>query len=297
MSRAMSVRRWVRTPKGLLTILLVILVAVAAPHEGLSIVAPGLLSSVLVAGVIDAAILRARRGRWEFPDGAILTALLIAMVLSAQQPWHYAAVTSAVAVFSKYAIRSRAANVFNPAAFALVATFYLFDTGQSWWGALPNVDPWLQIALVITGLWIAERVNKLPLVLAFLGIYYALFTIAAFLGSTTQVAQVAEVFRTPDLQAGFFFAVFILTDPPTSPVRHSAQILCAAIVAIVSFIVFQWIGAAYYLLAGVLVGNVWEAWRRIGIRTGGTFPGGVAEFLRELTPWRKPTVSAVRRAR
>ena len=50
----MSVRRWVRTPKGLLTILLVILVAVAAPHEGLSIVALGLLSSVLVAGVIDA---------------------------------------------------------------------------------------------------------------------------------------------------------------------------------------------------------------------------------------------------
>ena len=31
MRRAMSVRRWVRTPKGLLTIVLVILVAIAAP--------------------------------------------------------------------------------------------------------------------------------------------------------------------------------------------------------------------------------------------------------------------------
>ena len=221
--KAMSPRRWVRTPKGLLVIVLFILVALAAPHEGLRTVAPGLLSAVLVASVIDAVILRTRHDRWELPDGAILTALLVAMVLSAQQPWHYAAVTSAVAVLSKYVIRSRAANVFNPAAFALVATFYLFDTGQSWWGALPNVTLWVQIALVVTGVFIAQRVNKLPLVLAFLGIYYALFTAAAFLGSAVQVS---EVFRTPDLQAAFFFAVFILTDPPTSPVKHSSQIIC-----------------------------------------------------------------------
>jgi Na+-translocating ferredoxin:NAD+ oxidoreductase RnfD subunit len=290
----MSVRRWVRTPKGLLTIVLVLLIAIAAPSEGLSTVAPGLVSAILAAGAIDAAILRLRRGRWEFPDGAILTALLVAMVLSAQQPWHYAAVTSAVAVLSKYAIRTRAANVFNPAAFALVATFYLFDTGQSWWGALPNVIPWAQIPLIITGLFIAERVNKVPLVLAFFGTYYGLFTLAAFFGSPTQVA---EVFRSPDLHAAFFFAVFILTDPPTSPVKHLAQVICGAIVAIVSFGVFQWIGAAYYLLAGVLVGNVWEAWRRVGLRTGARFPRGTAEFLRELTPWRKPALSAAGRAR
>jgi len=27
---------------------------------------------------------------------------------------------------------------------------------------------------------------------------------------------------------------------------------------------FEWIGAAHYLLAGVLAGNVWEAWRSGG---------------------------------
>ena len=60
-----------------------------------------------------------------------------------------------------------------------------------------------------------------------------------------------------------FFAFFILTDPPTSPVKYRPQLLCGALVAFVSFVVFEWIGAAYYLLAGVLVGNVWEAWRRM----------------------------------
>ena len=287
----MTVGRFLRTPKGLLLILLAVLIAIAAPHEGLAVVAPGLLGAMAAAAVLDAVILRARRGRWEFPDGALLTAMLVAMVLSAQQPWYYAAATAALAVVSKYVIRTRAANVFNPAALAIVATFYIFQTGQSWWGALPNVSPWLQMAVVVAGVFIADRVNKLPLVLAFLGFYYGLFTLTSFVTSPTQIA---EVYRTPDLQAAFFFAVFILTDPPTSPVRYPDQIVCAAIVAVVSFAVFMWVGAVYYLLAGVLAGNVWEAWRRLSHRAGARFPRDVADFLREVTPWRRPTLTAAR---
>jgi Na+-translocating ferredoxin:NAD+ oxidoreductase RnfD subunit len=288
----MTAGRFLRTPKGLLLVLLVILIGIAAPREGLAQVAPGLFAAMLVAGAIDGVILRVRHGYWEFPDGALLSAMLVAMVLSAQQPWHYAAVTAAVAVVSKYVLRSRAGNVFNPAALALVATSHLFHTGQSWWGALPNVAPWAQLAVVVAGVVIADRVNKMPLVVAFLGSYFALFTVAAFV---TSPAQLAEIFRTPDLQAAFFFAVFILTDPPTSPVRYPDQIVCSAIVAVVSFAVFMWIGAVYYLLAGVLAGNVWEAWRRISHRTGARFPGGMAEFLRELTPWRRPARPQVAR--
>jgi hypothetical protein len=33
-------------------------------------------------------------------------------------------------------------------------------------------------------------------------------------------------------------------------------------VGITAFAVYESIGAVYYLLAGVLVGNVWEAWNR-----------------------------------
>jgi len=99
-------------------------------------------------------------------------------------------------------------------------------------------------------------------------------------------AWVSEVFRTPDLQAVLFFALFILTDPPTSPVRYRDQLVFAVIVAVVSYAVFEWIGAVYYLLAGVLVANVWEAWRRVQRRAGQTFPDGIAVFVREVSPWR-----------
>jgi Na+-translocating ferredoxin:NAD+ oxidoreductase RnfD subunit len=283
LTKRLPPRRFFRTPKGLLLLILAALIAIAATHEGWHTVAVPVLSAAALAGAIDALILRYRHGRWEFPDGAILTALLVAMVLSAQGPWHYAPITAAVGVISKYIFRSRAANVFNPAALGVVATFYVFNTGQSWWGALPEVHPIAQLVMVGTGWFIAQRVNKLPLLLAFLGSYFVLFTIAAFAGNP---ALVAEIFRTPDLQAVLFFAFFILTDPPTSPVKYHDQVIYGVLVAVVSFVVFEWVGAVYYLLAGVLVGNVWEAWRRVHRRSQHGFPRGIPLFVREISPWR-----------
>ena len=254
-----AVRRFFRTPKGLLILVLAPLTALAAVGEGVRLVAPGLLSAVAVAALIDAPILRKKYGAWEFPSGAVLTGLLVAMVLSPQEPWYVPAVTSALAILSKYIFRTRSANVFNPAALALVVTFYIFDTGQSWWGALPEMSLVGLAVLLVTGIFIADRVNKLPLVLVFLASYYFLFTITAFVGDP---GRVSEIFRPPDLQAVLFFAFFFLTDPPTSPVKYSDQLVCGVIVAVVSYAVFEWVGAAYYLLAGVLMGNLWEALSR-----------------------------------
>jgi Na+-translocating ferredoxin:NAD+ oxidoreductase RnfD subunit len=282
-SQATALRRFLKTPKGILIVLLALLAALAGCYEGLTTVAPGFLTAVLAAGAVDAAVLRARRRRWSLPDGAVLSGMFVAMVLSAQGPWYYAPVTAIVAVLSKYAVRSRAANVFNPAAVAIVLTYYVFNSGQSWWGALPGVPLGLQPALLATGLYITDRVNRMPLVLAFLGTYFTLFTATAFLG---QPGPVAAIFRPPDAHAALFFAFFILTDPPTSPVKYPDQLVCGVIVAVSSFVVFQWIGAVYFLLAGVLVGNVWEAWRRARRRAPRPFPSGVGAFLREISPWR-----------
>jgi len=251
--------RFFQTPKGLLIIVLVILVAVSAPHEGIRRIAPGLAAAVIAAGAMDLLILRKMHGDWEFPSGAVLTGLIVAMILTPQEPWYVGACTSAIAIASKYIARTRSANIFNPAALALVATFYIFNTGQSWWGALPEITPWALLLLAATGIFITDRVNKFPLALVFLGVYFGLFTLTTYV---SEPGRVAEVFRAPDLHATLFFAFFILTDPPTSPVRYPDQIVCAVLVALVSFGIFQWIGAAYYLLAGVLVGNVWEAWHR-----------------------------------
>ena len=167
--------------------------------------------------LVDAPILRWRNGAWEFPSGALLTGLIVAMVLSPTATWYAAAVASAVGVAAKYVCRTRSANVFNPAALGIVVVHYAFGAGQSWWGALGDVTPLAVVLLIATGVFITDRVNKLPLVLAYLGAYFLIFTVAAFLRDP---ARVAEIFRPPDVQAVLFFAFFILTDPPTSPVRY-----------------------------------------------------------------------------
>lgn len=220
---------------------------------------PGLIAATAAAMLVDLPILRFRGGKWEFPDGAMLTGIIVAMILSPHEPWHFAAVTAVVAVLSKYLIRIKTANVFNPAAFALVATFYLFDSGQSWWGALPDLPIYAIAVLFATGIYISNRVNKLPAAIAFLGVYFLAFTIVSFLG---EPAGVVELYREPDLHAALFFAFFMVTDPPTSPPKARDQLIFGAITAIVSFGVFEIVGAAYFLLAGLLVANIWEAWRR-----------------------------------
>ena len=280
--KSRAAKNFFKTPKGLLTVILAVLVGLAAPHEGLVTVMPGILGAVVSAGLVDLLILKQRKNVWEFPSGAVLTALIVAMVLRAQEPWYVTTITSVAAVVSKYLIRSRTANVFNPAAIAMVASYYVFHAGQSWWGAMPEARPVFQLMMVASGVFIADRVNKMPLILAFLGLYYLLFTVTAFIGDPQRLA---EVYRSPDLEMALFFAFIILSDPPTSPVKYGDQIICGAIVASVSFAVFEWAGVVYYLLAGVLVGNVWEAWRRANRHTGSAFPRGTGSFLREIFLW------------
>lgn len=273
-----------KTPKGLLTLLLVLLTAIAAPGEGAGVVMRNMTAAVLAAGIVDVIILRLRNGGWEYPGGAVLTAMIVAMVMRAQEPWLVPVITSVVAVLSKYVIRTRQANVFNPAALALVLMVYVMPHGQSWWGALPDVSPvWLRAVLLVGGVYLTNRVNKLPLVLSFLGVYFCLFTATAFLGDARHVA---EIFRSPDIDAVIYFSFVILTDPPTSPPKYQGQWVFGVITAVVGYTVFMVFGEAWFLLAGVLAANVWEAWQRVHRRSQQAFPQKFAVFFREISPLR-----------
>jgi Na+-translocating ferredoxin:NAD+ oxidoreductase RnfD subunit len=258
-SSSAQLQRFFRTPKGLLIIALTLLLVVAALGTGIALVAPGVVGAAIVAMLVDAPILRYREGEWQFPSGALLTGMIVAMVLSPFQPWYVAPVTAAVAVLTKYIARTRSANIFNPAAIALVGAFAVFHSPQSWWGALPELPPLAIVVLFAIGIFISDRVNKMPSVVAFLGTYFLLFTLAAFFGDP---AHVAGLFRAPDLHAALFFAFFMVTDPPTSPPKQRDQIVFGVMVAVVSFAIYEIWHWVAFLLIGLLLANVWEAWRR-----------------------------------
>lgn len=95
---------------------------------------------------------------------------------------------------------------------------------------------------------------------------------------------VAEVYHAPDLNVAVFFATIILTDPPASPAKSRDQIVCGAIVALVSYTIFMRRGVAHYPPAGVLAGNVYEAWRRVNRRSDNRFPAGIPISSGRLVP-------------
>jgi len=259
--RRHPVRAFVRTPKGTLLVILAVLLAVTGRVEGYRLVLPGVLTAASVSGLVDLLVVRWRRRRWVLPDGALLTGVLIGAVLSSYEPLFVPAAAAAVAIVSKHVLRTRATHIFNPAAVGLVLVFHLFDTAQNWWGALQAIVPGAAWPLLLaSGVFITIRVNRVPLVLSFLAAYFALFAAATFV---VDPAEVSEVFVAPDLLAAMFFALFMLTDPPTSPSRHTPQLVCGVLVATLSVAAFLVGGVADYLLLGLLGGNVFEAARRV----------------------------------
>jgi Na+-translocating ferredoxin:NAD+ oxidoreductase RnfD subunit len=255
-------RRFFRTPKGLLLLLFAGMAVVAAgPAGGAVSVLPNLVIACAVCAALDMAVVYLRTDEVIFPDGALLTGVIIAFVMRPQEPAVVVACAAGIAIIAKQALRTRWSNIFNPAALALVLSGLLFRAAENWWGAMPDSGAVGLALLLAAGLFMTDRINKLPLVLAFLAAYFVLFTEASFVMADS--SRVAEVFRAPDLQAVLFFAFFMLDDPPTCPVPYQAQVLFGIAAAVAAYLVFLAWGFDYFLPAGLLVANALESARRL----------------------------------
>ncbi|HTE84781.1 MAG TPA: RnfABCDGE type electron transport complex subunit D [Dehalococcoidia bacterium] len=252
-ARLRRLRRFLRSPKGYLILVLIGLAVLAAPSTVMASAATCLAAAILGAGAVELACVRLEERLWRIPSSALLSGLIVGLVLSAQEPWYVAASAGVFAIASKHLLRRHRSHIFNPAAVGLLAVFFLFSNGQSWWGAFANLPLASVIVVLAGGMLVSNRANKLPASLAFLGTYVSLFTLVAILGHG---ADVADVFRAPFVNMAVFFGFMMLTDPPTSPLRFPAQVWFGVSVAVVCFGAFVATHGLYYLLAGGLVGNL-----------------------------------------
>jgi Na+-transporting NADH:ubiquinone oxidoreductase subunit NqrB len=255
------VKKFLRTPKGTLTAIFGVLLAVAGTATGWNLVAPHLLAAILGACGVELLVSIVVNRKFSWPTSALLSGAIVAFVLAPETPLVETLWIAGLATASKYLIATARGHVFNPAALALLVSIPLFATGQSWWGAGGDL-PWPFVLLVLAGgALIVDRINKFPLVLAFGGVYFGAFTLLGLI----EPSAVAEMFRAPFVQSAIFLALFMLTDPPTSPGRYLEQLWFGALAAL-SACFAQLMGAGQaYLLIGVLVPNAaLAAWRIIG---------------------------------
>ena len=143
-------RQFLRTPKGTLLAIFAGLFAVGATAIGWPVAVPHMLAAVLGASLAELAASILDRRPLAWPSSAILSGMIVGFVLGPATPWAMTAAVGALATLGKHILATQRWHVFNPAALALLISVPLFGTGQSWWGALPDLN-WPFLALLIAG--------------------------------------------------------------------------------------------------------------------------------------------------
>lgn len=211
-------------------------------------------SSVLAGTVLDILIGIYQKRKKLFPDGAIVTGLIIALVLGSSTPWYICSIVTVIALLSKHLLKNKRKPLFNPAAFGLLVAIVLFSSMESWWGGLSMLPNWCVVFLLIGGYLVTNRVNKFPQVFAFLGTYFLLLMIMGYL----HLGNAADAVRPPFVNSALFLAFFMLTDPPTSPGKYKDQIIFGMITAVIGSFIYATFGGLAYLLIGLLTANIWN---------------------------------------
>jgi Na+-translocating ferredoxin:NAD+ oxidoreductase RnfD subunit len=253
----LTAKQWIKSPKGYVAIALAayLVIASVGSHNWSGLINGGIAVGVCI--VVDVLCCLVEHRKRIFPDGAVVTGLLISLILSTTTSWPIITATAVIAIFSKHVLVHKRKPLFNPAAFGLLLSLVIFHTEQSWWGAFGDLPVWNIAFLLIGGYAVTNRVNKYPLVFAFIGTCFAML----FFMGYYHVGDAFDALRPPFINAAFFLGFFMLTDPPTSPAKVKDQIIFGILAAAVGNVVYGLFGGLMYLFIGLLVGNLYHLLR------------------------------------
>ena len=182
-----------------------------------------------------------KTGRKHFPISGFISALIVVVLLPPGVSFVALLVSVFAAIASKHFLIYKHMHVFNPAAVGALVAVFAFDLSLSWW---PDTFIWLVIPL---GLWIAWRVKKLLQAAAFFFFYLLLFVV----GGGLPAIDINIFYFIP-----WFFGLFMLVEPMTSPAGKKREIIFGAAVAVLIWIFgFLPFFALAPLILALLVGN------------------------------------------
>ena len=220
-----------------------------------------LLAAVASFVLVDLAIVKARKQRFRVPLSAIITGLIIGSVapISASLPLIVAA--AMVAELTKFFIKAKARNVFNPAAVGLLVALAAFGAGEEWWAA-PSIHIYgmlvpLAAILVIS----AYEARRLPLTLV------AVVIGAVGLTALSGFGISAGGFLASLLAVNYYFIFLMAADPKTSPNNMYGQAIYGMGIAIFAT-AFVWWHLPYALLLSLALSNAIYAAFRVLHRPG-----------------------------
>ncbi|MCQ6282106.1 RnfABCDGE type electron transport complex subunit D [Bacillus sp. EB600] len=250
----MTAKKWLKTPKGFVTMAMITYLLVASMgSKELAGIRNGFVA-VLISIIVDILCNVIKKRKWSMPDGAVITGLIISLILSTATSLGVIAWTVVIAILSKHLLVYKKKPIFNPAAFGLLLSVLLFQTGQSWWGAFGDLPVWTILFLLVGGYKVTNRVNKFPQVFSFLGTSFFLLLLMGHFN----IGGAVDALRPPFINATLFFGFFMLTDPPTSPGKDKDQIVFGILTAVSGTVIYGFFGGLMYLFIGLLIGNFYS---------------------------------------
>ncbi|MED1470607.1 RnfABCDGE type electron transport complex subunit D [Bacillus salipaludis] len=253
----MSGKKWFKTPKGYVVTAMVFYLFIASIGSKSMLGIENSMIAIVASIFVDYNLCRIMDRR-SSKDSTVITALIISLILSFTTSGMVVVGTAILAILSKHLFVYKKKPIVNPAAFGLLLSIFIFQAGQSWWGAFGDLPAWTILFLLIGGYFVTERVNKFPQVFSFLGTFFVLLLI---LGLTSK-GDAADALRPPFINATLFFAFFMLTDPPTSPAKYKQQIFFGVLAAVSGVIIYGLFGGLTYLFIGLFAGNFYNYWNK-----------------------------------
>jgi len=181
--------------------------------------------AVFLAIGVESSVLYFSTKAIKLTSSSVITGLIIGFVLSSDQEWWKFLVACGLAIISKHLITFKKKHVFNPAAFGIFLTLILFSASTQWKGT------YLWYILLPCGIYFAQRLGKLRIIISYFLVALALFTTQAII----QRAPLVNVLG----YLSYFYIFVMAIEPKTSPVKSSEQIIFGAGMAILIFMLTE----------------------------------------------------------
>jgi Na+-translocating ferredoxin:NAD+ oxidoreductase RnfD subunit len=235
-----------RNPRIQLILLLSLLFLITMFHLEIGTSIMLLIFSVGGAALFDCLFAKIKKQELRIPYSGIITGLILALIIDPTASWWQILVIAAAATGIKDFLRIGDRHIFNPAASGLMVGFLLFGLNPSWWGPTPYgfgklhpADLAVAVSVAAFGYVSLWRYKRYFNVVSFLVVSIILQIV---LLATSPVNAIQALINPGSL----FFALVMLPEPMTTPVKKLRQVLFG------TFVAFFNIGAIYAMVNGLL---------------------------------------------
>lgn len=180
--------------------------------------------------------------KFSISESSIISALIIGFVLASDSPGWIIVSTSLLAISSKYLINFNRKHIFNPAAFGIFLSIFLFGANTQWKGTF------LWYVFLPVGLYFTYKIHRLELIIGYLLAALGIFGIQA-LFNKVPLSSVFGYFS-------YFYIFIMLIEPKTTPVKYWAKLIFGIGVASLIFIFIQARAGFDSELAALLILNL-----------------------------------------